>query len=251
MEPLEISLPTRVVKSEVKNPRLMIIYSPPKTGKTTLLSKLENNLIIDLEKGSKYLDALKVDVDSLETLQATGAAIVKAGKPYKYVTVDTITKLEEMCLPLAKQMYQATPIGKNFDAKNEGLSILSLPNGAGYFWLREAFTLWLGKLKKLADHIILVGHIKDKFIEKKGKEVMAKDLDLTGKLKQITTSDADAIGYLYRNADNSLVLNFKSSDEITCGARPNHLKGQEIVMANYDAEANDLTDVAWDKIFID
>ena len=247
MEPLEISLPTKVVQSEVRNPKLTIIYSPPKTGKTTLLSKLENNLIIDLEEGSKYLNALKMDVDSLETLQAVGAAIIKAGKPYKYVTIDTITKLEEMCLPVAKAMYKQTPMGKNFD----GDSILELPQGAGYYWLRQAFTLWLTKLKKLADHIILVGHIKDKFIEKKGKEVMAKDLDLTGKLKQIVTSDADAIGYLYRDADNNLVLNFKSSDEVTCGARPNHLKGQEIVMANYDPEANDLVNVAWDKVFID
>lgn len=247
MGPLEISLPTEVVKSEVRNPKLMIIYSPPKTGKTTLLSKLENNLIIDLEEGSKYLNALKMDVDSLTTLQAVGAAIVKAGRPYKYVTIDTITKLEEMCLPVAKEMYKQTPMGKNFD----GASILELPQGAGYFWLRQAFQLWLSKLKKLADHIILVGHIKDKFIEKKGKEVMAKDLDLTGKLKQIVTSDADAIGYLYRDANNSLVLNFKSSDEVTCGARPNHLKGQEIIMANYDEATNDLVDVAWDKVFID
>tara|TARA_B110000211_G_scaffold227031_1_gene281369 strand:+ start:311 stop:1054 length:744 start_codon:yes stop_codon:yes gene_type:complete len=247
MGELEVSLPTEVVASTVRNPKLMIIYSPPKTGKTTLLSKLEGNLIIDLEKGTKYLDALKMEIDSLDQLQSTGAAIVKAGKPYKYVTIDTITKLEEMCLGVAKQMYMGTPMGKNFD----GNSILELPQGAGYFWLRQAFTMWLGKIKKLADHIILVGHIKDKYIEKKGKEVMAKDLDLTGKLKQIVTSDADAIGYLYRDAENSLVLNFKSSDEITCGARPAHLKGREITMAKYDEETNDVTDVAWNEVFID
>ena len=247
MDPLEVNLPTSVVQSDVRNPKLLIIYSPPKTGKTTLLSKLENNLIIDLEDGTKYLDALKMNVGDLNQLQSTGAAIVKAGKPYKYVTIDTITKLEEMCLPVAKAMYMATPMGKTFD----GNSILELPQGAGYFWLRQAFTMWLGKIKKLADHIILVGHIKDKFIEKKGKEVMAKDLDLTGKLKQIVTSDADAIGYLYRDSENSLVLNFKSSDEITCGARPAHLKGREITMAKYDAEANDVTDVAWNEVFID
>lgn len=247
MDELEIKLPTKVIQSEVKNPKLMIIYSPPKTGKTTLLSKLENNLIIDLEEGTKYLDALKMNIADLNQLQSAGAAIVKAGKPYKYVTIDTITKLEEMCLSVAKSMYQQTPMGKTFD----GNSILELPQGAGYFWLRQAFTMWLGKIKKLADHIILVGHIKDKFIEKKGKEVMAKDLDLTGKLKQIVTSDADAIGYLYRGGENELVLNFQSSDEITCGARPSHLKGREIVMAKYDSEANDVTDVAWNKIYLD
>jgi len=247
MSEIEVKLPTKIVKSNTNNPSMMIIYSPPKTGKTTLLSKLDNNLIIDLERGTKYLDSLKIDISSMSELQAAGTAIVKAGKPYKYVTIDTVTKLEEMCLGVAKAMYMSTPMGKNFD----GGSILELPQGAGYFWLRQAFTAWLNKIKKLADHIILVGHIKDKFIEKKGKEVMVKDLDLTGKLKQIVTSDADAIGYLYRGGDNQLIMNFKSSDDVTCGARPDHLKGQEIIMAKYDEKKNDVTEVAWDKIYID
>ena len=89
------------------------------------------------------------------------------------------------------------------------------------------------------------------FIEKKGKEVQAKDLDLTGKLKAITCSDADAIGYLYRGTDNELIINFQSSDEVTCGARPAHLKGQQITVAEYDEDKNDLKNVAWDKIYVD
>ena len=247
MSVIEIKLPTKVIKSTTNNPKLMLIYSPPKAGKTTLLSKLENCLIIDLEDGAKYVDALKINVSNLNELQAVGAEIVKAGKPYKYVAIDTLTKLEEMCLPVAKIMYKKTPMGKNFD----GDSVLELPNGAGYMWLRKAFQMWLGKIKHLADHVILVGHIKDKFIEKKGKEVQAKDIDLTGKLKQITCSDADAIGYLHRGENNELLLNFQSSEEINCGARPSHLKGQEIVMAEYDAKKNDLKNVSWDKIYVD
>lgn len=247
METVKVTLPTAKVESTMQNPKLMIIYSPPKTGKTTLLSKLEGNLIIDLEQGSKYLDALKLEANSLAELQAIGQAIVEGGKPYKYVTIDTVTKLEELCLLQAKVMYMNSPMGKNF----KGDSVLELPNGAGYFWLRQAFQMWLDKVKKLADHIILVGHLKDKFIEKKGKEVQAKDLDLTGKLKAITCSDADAIGYLYRGGENELILNFQSSDEITCGARPKHLKGKEIVMAEYDEATNDLKNVGWNKIYVD
>lgn len=247
MSEIEIKLPTKVIKSTTSNPKLMLIYSPPKAGKTTLLSKLNNCLIIDLEDGAKYVDALKINVNNLNELQAVGTEIVKAGKPYKYVAIDTLTKLEEMCLPVAKAMYKKSPMGKNFD----GDSVLELANGAGYQWLRKAFQMWLGKIKTLADHVILVGHIKDKFIEKKGKEVQAKDIDLTGKLKQITCSDADAIGYLHRGDNNELLLNFQSAEEINCGARPSHLKGKEIVIAEYDKEKNDLKNVAWDKIYID
>ena len=80
-----------------------------------------------------------------------------------------------------------------------GMSILSLPNGGGYLYLRIAFQKWIDKLNKLADHVILVGHLKDKVVDKKGTEVVVKDLDLTGKLKQITCSRADAIGYISRD----------------------------------------------------
>ena len=243
----ELTLPKQVIKAARKSPKNMIIYGPPKIGKTTALSELKDCLIIDLEDGSDMVDALKIKVNSLTELAEVGKAIMGEKKPYKYIAIDTITQLEVWCEEEAKKLYQATPMGKNFD----GDSVLELANGAGYLWLRKAFQLWLGKIKHLADHVILVGHIKDKFIEKKGKEVQAKDIDLTGKLKQITCSDADAIGYLHRGDNNELLLNFQSSDVINCGARPSHLKGKEIVMAEYDEKKNDLKNVSWDKIYVD
>ena len=55
-----------------------------------------------------------------------GKAIMSDGKPYKYVAVDTITQLEVWCEDEAKQLCRATPMGKNFDKDNKGLSVLSL-----------------------------------------------------------------------------------------------------------------------------
>lgn len=243
----EIKLPTKVVESVTKNPETLIIYSHPKAGKTTLLSKLDNCLILDLEGGSKYVDALKMEVNSLDELQQIGAAIVKAGKPYKYVAIDTLSALEDLCIPYATAMYKQSPIGKSFD----GTNVLELPKGAGYFWLRQAWDIWMTKIHKLADHIILIGHLKDSVIDKAGKEVSAKDLDLTGKLKQIVCADADAIGYMYRGSNDSLEITFKSSEQLNCGSRCNHLKGQVIKIADYDKEKNDLINVQWNKIYLD
>jgi len=130
METME--LPKEKVKASRKSPKNMIIYGPPKIGKTTMLSLLNNCLIIDLEDGSDMVDALKIKANSLADLQKIGTEIIKAGKPYKYVAIDTISKLEEWCEGYAKAIYKKTPMGKNFDSKNENLSVLSLPNGAGY-----------------------------------------------------------------------------------------------------------------------
>jgi Cdc6-like AAA superfamily ATPase len=232
-----MELPTKKVKASRKSPKNMIIYGAPKIGKTTVLSELDNCLIIDLEDGSDMIDALKIKANSLKELQAVGTAIMKEGRPYKYIAIDTISKLEEMCESHAKQIYMKTPMGKNFDTKNPGASVLSLPNGAGYLYLRMAYKEWIDKLNKLADHIILVGHLKDKMLEKKGKEVAVKDLDLTGKIKQITCANADAVGYIYREADKTMV-SFDSMEDTVAGSRCDHLKGKTMFME-------------WSEIFID
>ena len=232
-----MQLPTKKVKASRKSPKNMIIYGAPKIGKTTVLSQLDNCLIIDLEDGSDMLDALKVKATNLKELADVGKAIMAAGKPYKYVAIDTISKLEEWCEAEGKKIYMKTPMGKNFEDKNPGMSILALPNGAGYLYLRMAYKRWLDKLNMLADHIILVGHLKDKMLEKKGKEVAVKDLDLTGKIKQITCANADAVGYIFREGEETMI-SFNSLDDTVAGSRCEHLKGQTMPMK-------------WSSIFID
>ena len=232
-----MELPKAKVKASRKSPKNMIIYGPPKIGKTTVLSQLDDCLIIDLEDGSDMVDALKVKVNNLSELQNIGTAIMKQGRPYKYIAIDTISKLEEWCEVEAKSIYKETPMGKNFDSKNTGASVLSLPNGAGYLYLRMAYKKWIDKLNKLADHIILVGHLKDKMLEKKGKEVAVKDLDLTGKIKQITCANADAVGYIYREEEETMI-SFNSMEDVTAGSRCGHLKGKTMPLK-------------WSDIFID
>ena len=61
---MSIVLPTKKVKKERVNPKRLIIYSKPKTGKTTAYAGLENNLILDLENGSEYVEALKMKIDN-------------------------------------------------------------------------------------------------------------------------------------------------------------------------------------------
>jgi len=230
-------LPKTIVKASRKSPKNMVIYGPPKIGKTTMLSKLDNCLIIDLEDGSDMVDALKVKVNNLGMLAAIGKEIIQEQKPYKYVAIDTVSKLEEWCETEGKRIYMQTPMGKNFEQKNPGASVLSLPNGAGYLYLRIAYKKWIDRLNKLADHVILVGHLKDKMLEKKGKEVAVKDLDLTGKIKQITCANADAVGYIYRE-DEETMVSFNSLDDVTAGSRCHHLKGKTMPLQ-------------WSEIFID
>jgi hypothetical protein len=270
-----MQLPTTRIAASRKNPKRLIIYGKPKIGKTTLLSKLDDCLILDFENGAEHVDAMKVRIIGLKPVRKETPDQVKArheknrwylievireirkakketgSYPYKYVAADTITELEEMCVTHATEMYMGSVQGKAFNRndKKEILprkqweSVLTLPNGAGYRWLREAFAYWLKELDSLAPNIILVGHVKDKLINKGGVETMSTDLDLTGKISQITAASSDAIGYLSRKRGET-IINFASKDE-ACGSRCKHLQGQKLVLMEEDEKTH------WDEIYIE
>jgi hypothetical protein len=235
-------LPTTKIKAELVNPKRIVIYSKPKTGKTSAYAGLDDNLIIDLENGTDYVDAMKIKVSSLQELLDAGKAIKAAGKPYKYVTIDTVTALEDMIMPLAVKLYKTTSIGAKFDGDN----VLTLPMGAGYLYIRQAFFQVLDFIDTLAPTIILSGHIKDKVVDDKGEMVMAANIDLTGKIKSLICAQADAIGYMYRKG-NKTILSFKTTDEVTCGARPVHLRNEEVVVSEM---VDGVLAVNWDKVFV-
>lgn len=238
----ELVLPEKVIEASTKSPETLIIFSAPKAGKTSLAAQLENNLIIDLEKGSNHVSALKIKVNSCDELYAACEKIKEKEKPYRYITLDTATALEDMCGELALKLYQQTPMGKGYTG-----DVLSLPNGAGYKYIRDAFKLMINITKDSCERLILLGHVKDKTIEKGGKELSVRELDLVGKLSGITCAHADAIGFLYREKD-TCVLTFKTENQLTCGARPVHLRNKDIVVSEMiDGELV----THWDKIFID
>ena len=182
--------------------------------------------------GSDYVTALKLKLNNIEDLREACKEIHKAGKPYKYLALDTITRVEDWCEVYATRMYKDSVIGKSFTGK----TVLELPQGSGYFWLRKAFDEVMMMLYGIAPHVILVGHLREKFLG--GKEAKAdtvvstKDLDLTGKIKQIACSRSDAIGYVYRNhADaGKLWISFESNEQVNCGSRCPHLKGKSMLL---------------------
>lgn len=255
----KLELPLKPIKVTHTNPKNLILFSRPKTGKTSLFAQLEGFLILDLENGSNYVDAIKLKASSIDEIKKIGAAIKEAGYPYNGIIVDTCTALEEMCIPYAELIYSKTSMGKNwFKANATGTgyaddagkkmygNILNMPMGAGYPFLREAFSKIIDYIKTWAPHIILSGHVKDILVEKGGKEFNAMDLNLTGKIKGITCAHSDAIGYLYRKG-NQNILSFKTTDEVTCGARPEHLKNAEIVISEM-IDGKLITH--WDKIYL-
>lgn len=253
-----MELPKVKVKPTVVEPRRMFIFSQAKVGKTSLMCQLPNSLIIDLEEGTSNYESSSIDVKAIATkegkkqINVLGEIAAKLkeeaskGFQYDFIVIDTTTALEDIARSYATDMYKKTVAGKNFTGTDV---VTDLPQGSGYEILRIAFKKIYDQFTGLASKcLILVGHVKNASINKEGKDLQARDIQLTGKLKTIVCQDADAIGYMYRNKEtNENMLSFKTSEQdLATGARPEHLSGKEFVISTKkDGEL--ITN--WDLVF--
>ena len=241
-------LPTQPIPAVSEDPRYLILYGLPKSGKTSCLAKLGNNLIIDLEGGTNFIDALAIQARTINDLGEIASAIraknAEVGHNfYKRITIDNATRLEDICMSYACTLYRKTELGKNW----KGDDVTTLARGAGYKYLRDAVKKVIDMFKDLCDEFILVGHVKDSITDKDGEEVNAKEIDLVGKLGKIVCGMADAVGYVYRK-DNETHISFKSGGDGTImEARARHIAGRDIVIATGNEDGSITT--YWDRIY--
>ena len=187
-----VVLPTTKVPATSVNPQYLILYGLPKAGKTSAVAQLADNLIIDLEGGSKFIDALAVQARTINDLgeiaQAIRAKNTEVGHNfYKRITIDNATRLEDICMSYACTLYRKTELGKNW----KGDDVTTLARGAGYKYLRDAVKKVIDMFKELCDEFILIGHVKDSITDKDGEEVNAKEIDLVRKRGKIICGMAD------------------------------------------------------------
>lgn len=257
-----IELPKQRIKATSTNPKFMVLFARPKTGKSTFCASLEDNLILDLEDGYTALDAMKVVLTDNSTCIDDIKDVVRllhkekkeTGKnPYRFITVDNATRLEERINKYAIQLYQETPVGKNwgymkdangmFVKDKDGNNIIdpkadikSLAMGAGYAYIKQAIINVLQWLQSYCDTLILVCHTKDKNIAIAGSEMNEMSVDLLGKTGDVICGMADAVGYMYRNTAGETILSFKAGDNVIRGARAEHLRNMEFSVISVDKD---------------
>lgn len=247
---MAVILPTEIQAATKTVPSSLIIFGLPKSGKTTAVAQLPNNLIIDVERGSDFVDALRLQpekdvkpVGLFKWVKEVAQSIKDAGRPYDFVTIDTTSYLDEQSEWVGTYNYMNTSQGKKFNRvdsipggeklKPSDLgyeSVHSIGEGYGYRYSRGAMTDLLDNLKDLGRICtIFICHVKDKFVVSKqsNTEVRSMDLSLTGKVRDIYARDIDAIGYLFHK-DGQVQISFKGNEDKIGGMRGNkHIQGYE------------------------
>ncbi len=256
-------LPTQKTKPTV-NMETCILYGLPKCGKTTLLSKLENCLIIDTENGSNKIQGLikklpenMGPVGRMKWLEDFADYLIAQGKPYDYVAIDTFSEVNDMAEWSGTYRYMNSSQGQKFNREKDQYgdpikkgpmlkpsdpdyeSVHTIGEGFGYRWSREDTLRVFDKFSKVAKKcVFFVCHVEDKFLaQKEAGQVVPRQLALTGKLRDILPRKVDAIGYVY-NDEGVIKINFTGNEERVGGNRCPHLQGY-----------NDVAD--WTKIFIE
>lgn len=258
---MKITLPTEKRKATKVNPETMIWFANPKVGKTTLLTNLKDTLIIDLENGSSFFDAVVIDVmgeakansvspiDYLKQIAITiqDANTEKGEFVYKRIALDTVTALEHIVLPLANKMYQSTSMGKNWAPSKASPDVTYLANGAGYRYTRMALLTVINLFKDLCETLIIIAHVKDKNVGVAGEEANERMINLTGAMASILASKVDAVGYMFRRGRKT-VLSFASSEGTVAGGRCAHLTNKQFDVIVSDKD-NNLT-FNYDGLFV-
>jgi len=215
------------------DPSLLLLYGAKKAGKTTMLSELDDCLIIDTEKGAKFISGTIAEVTNLGDLRELTmhlAEEMKSGKsPYKYIAIDTINKVVDW-------IEEAIVIDHNNNSNSKINYFGDLAFGKGHGMVREKVNKLLDTFMHFCDCLVITGHNKlAQALSENSTLVDPQSLDLTGKLKNMIMAKCDSIGYVFRE-DEKLKISFEANNALEAGSRSPHLKGQTI-------------DFSWDNIF--
>ena len=200
-------------KAVYQNPSTLLMYGPPKIGKTTMLSSLDKCLIIDTESGSNMIEGHILNANNRkELIEILKQA--REGHEFKYIAIDTIDKVVQWAEEAVCQ-------------ENSVQALADLPFGKGWGLARDKVMNTIHAFKDVCDHLIIVGHRKTaKAVVEGQATVEPESLDITGRLKNMIMSDSDAIGYVFRDENEKLMISFKSDDALEAGSRSPHLRGK-------------------------
>ena len=180
-----------------------------------MLSKLNNCLIIDTEKGARMVDGSILEVDSRKDL-INVLKQAKEGHEFNYIAIDTIDKVVQWAEDAVCE-------------ENQVQALADLPFGKGWGLARDKVMNTIRHFSNICDHLIIIGHRKTaKAIVEGQATIEPESLDITGRLKNMIMADCDAIGYVYRDEEEGLKVSFKANDAIEAGSRSPHLRGEVV-----------------------
>lgn len=195
---------------------VLVIYSVPGLGKSTLGFSTHAPLVLDFDRGA-YRAANRGDSVQVESWVDVTTFTAEDLAEFKTVVIDTAGR--------ALDMLSADIIKRNPKMGRGGALTLQ-----GYGQLKNEFTAWLKLLRTMGKDVVLIAHSSE---EKNGDDILER-LDVQGGSKGEIYKSADAMGRLSL-INGKRVLSFSPTDT-SFGKNPGRLDPLQVPEIATDPE---------------
>ena len=160
----------------------MLLYGPPKIGKSTFASKFEKPLFIATEPGLRHLSVYKIQVQSWPRFKKIVMELEKKKKAFKTKVIDTIDILFKHCVRYICDKH-------NFKHPSDESW------GKGYELILDEFAKWILRLVYLPGGTIFVSHSQAREIKSRVQQITRISPTMTGSCRKVIIPLVDIIAY--------------------------------------------------------
>jgi hypothetical protein len=204
----------------------LLVFGPPKVGKTTFGADWPNSLLLSCEPGgAKYVKGRIMDINSLQELREAWV-LINANPTYcETVIIDTLDRVamwveEEVCKECGIRTILASPKGER--------------HGEQWGLYAERMLTLLAGWKALGKKLIILAHTKQAQMDGNGLVITPKTINLYGATAAKVVAIMDNIGHLFvrQTATGGIerVLSFTPELAVEAGSRHPSLNNQMVVL---------------------
>ena len=210
-----MKLPEKMTTGKVKpESAAILLYGPPKVGKSAFASGFPNAVFFATEKGYKALKVYAADVETWEDFKSGVEKIKSKGHKFDTVVIDTVDLLFDRC-----SAYVCEKLGIEHESEGEW--------GRGWASVKDEFTDVITNLLQSKCGIIFISHTKGDKITTPLIDITKTIPTLSNQARKILLPLVDIIGCMrYRTKkvdkdtyEEQLIIDFKPSDYVEAGDR--------------------------------
>jgi len=202
----------------------MIVFGPPKVGKTTFGASFPKSVLLECEQGgAQYVKGRVMEINSLEELREA-YDLIKANPGYcETVIIDTLDRVVQ---------WIEADICKSMGIQSIGESKKGEKYGAQWGLYAERVLGLLAGWKLLGKRVVFLAHTKKAEMDGNGLVINPKTINLYGQTAGRVIAIVDNVGHLYTREGGDgkpeRILSFAPSVNVEAGARHPALNGKMI-----------------------
>jgi len=220
-----VKLPTKKTDGNVLLSELrLLLFGPPKVGKTTMVSEFPGVIYLATEKGYKSLKVHKIDIKSWGDFCDAVNTLTKTSHQFKTVVIDTIDILWNLCVEkVCTELEIEHPSDEDW--------------GKGYDIISKTFEKEINKLFLSDMGVILISHTKTVELVNRVGKITKIVATLSNTARRIILPKVESIGYMglkmlkNKNGDfiERRILSFAPSETLEAGDRTGKFPEEFIV----------------------